>query len=164
MAKDYYAILGVDRKADDKQIKSAYRKLARKYHPDVNPNNKQAEEKFKEISEAHDVLSDSKKRKRFCSAGRMRRSTPLKSVRGTSYGSSHSPVPLTIEFLRIYSCPRGAPAPSRRPSRSTITVDGSSTGRKSWSRCRASTPHSKTFARNITAAVPLRRNSRGADS
>src|SRR5438477_128135 len=65
MAKDYYAILGVDRKADDKQIKSAYRKLARKYHPDVNPNNKQAEEKFKEISEAHDVLSDSKKRKLY---------------------------------------------------------------------------------------------------
>src|SRR2546421_4797129 len=69
MAKDYYAILGVDRKADDKQIKSAYRKLARKYHPDVNPNNKQAEEKFKEISEANDVLTDPKKRKIYDQLG-----------------------------------------------------------------------------------------------
>lgn len=65
MAKDYYAILGVDRNADEKEIKSAYRKLARKHHPDVNPNNKRAEEKFKEISEAHDVLSDQKKRKLY---------------------------------------------------------------------------------------------------
>lgn len=63
--KDYYEILGVkkDAKADD--IKKAYRKLARKYHPDVNPNDKSAEEKFKEIQEANDVLSDEKKRKVF---------------------------------------------------------------------------------------------------
>jgi molecular chaperone DnaJ len=65
MAKDYYATLGVPRTADAKEIKSAYRKLARKYHPDVNPNDKAAEAKFKEISEAHEVLSDPEKRKLY---------------------------------------------------------------------------------------------------
>ncbi len=63
--KDYYKILGVPRTADEKEIKSAYRKLARKYHPDVNPGNKEAENKFKEISEAHEVLSDPKKREQY---------------------------------------------------------------------------------------------------
>src|SRR5207237_5899081 len=61
--KDYYAILGVDRNAKPEQIRKAYRHLARKHHPDVNPGNKAAEEKFKEISEANEVLSDEKKRK-----------------------------------------------------------------------------------------------------
>jgi molecular chaperone DnaJ len=61
--KDYYAILGVDRDAKPEEIKKAFRRLARKYHPDVNPNNKYAEEKFKGISEAYEILSDEKKRK-----------------------------------------------------------------------------------------------------
>jgi len=65
MAKDYYQILGVNRKAEEKDIKSAYRKLARKHHPDVNPNDKGAEARFKEISEAYDVLSDPEKRKLY---------------------------------------------------------------------------------------------------
>jgi len=51
--QDYYKTLGVDRKASDAEIKSAYRKLARKFHPDVNPNNKEAEAKFKQINEAY---------------------------------------------------------------------------------------------------------------
>lgn len=63
--KDYYAILGVSRNADEKEIKSAYRKLARKYHPDVNPGDKAAESKFKEVSEANEVLSDPKKRAQY---------------------------------------------------------------------------------------------------
>ncbi len=62
---DYYKILGVDKKADEKQIKKAYRKLALKYHPDKNKGNKQAEERFKEINEAYTVLSDPEKRKKY---------------------------------------------------------------------------------------------------
>lgn len=65
MAKDYYEILGLTRKADEKEVKTAYRRLARKYHPDVNPNDKTAESKFKEISEAYEVLSDPEKRKMY---------------------------------------------------------------------------------------------------
>lgn len=63
--KDYYKILGVDKKATEKEIRQAYRKLARKYHPDVNPGDKSAEEKFKEINEANEVLSDPEKRKKY---------------------------------------------------------------------------------------------------
>lgn len=63
--KDYYQILGVGRDASEKEIKTAYRKLARKYHPDVNPGDKTAEEKFKEVSEAYEVLSDKDKRTKY---------------------------------------------------------------------------------------------------
>src|SRR3990172_315321 len=63
--KDYYKILGVDRKASEDEIRKAYRKLAKQHHPDYNPNNKQAEERFKEINEAYEVLSDSKKRSHY---------------------------------------------------------------------------------------------------
>jgi molecular chaperone DnaJ len=63
--KDYYSLLGVSRTATDKDIKQAYRRLARQYHPDVNPGNKSAEEKFKAINEAHDVLSDPDKRRKY---------------------------------------------------------------------------------------------------
>ena len=62
MSQDYYSVLGIDRNADDAAIKKAYRKLAMKYHPDRNPDNKEAEEKFKELGEAYEVLSDADKR------------------------------------------------------------------------------------------------------
>src|SRR5258708_3753270 len=59
---DYYETLGVSRKADTEEIRKAYRKLARKYHPDLNPGDKSSEERFKNVQEAYDVLSDAKKR------------------------------------------------------------------------------------------------------
>ena len=63
--RDYYEVLGIGKNATDAEIKSAYRKLAKKYHPDLNPGDKGAEEKFKEVNEANDVLSDPQKRQRY---------------------------------------------------------------------------------------------------
>src|SRR5882762_5474726 len=67
--KDYYATLGVPRDASAEDIKKAFRKLARQYHPDVAKDKKAAEEKFKEINEAHEVLSDPEKRKKYDQLG-----------------------------------------------------------------------------------------------
>jgi len=67
--KDYYKILGVDRNAEEKEIKKAYRKLARQHHPDVNPGDKVAEERFKGINEAYEVLSDPEKRQKYDQLG-----------------------------------------------------------------------------------------------
>lgn len=67
--KDYYKVLGVDKNASQKEIKKAYRKLAAKYHPDKNPDNQAAEQKFKEVNEANQVLSDPEKRKQYDTLG-----------------------------------------------------------------------------------------------
>ena len=63
--RDYYEVLGVGRGASEDEIKKAYRKLAKKYHPDLNPGDKEAEQKFKEVNEAYEVLSDSSKKARY---------------------------------------------------------------------------------------------------
>src|SRR5436309_15739259 len=65
MPRDYYEVMGVQRGASDEEIKKAYRGLARKYHPDRNPGDKEAERKFKEVQDAYDVLSDKKKRAQY---------------------------------------------------------------------------------------------------
>jgi curved DNA-binding protein len=67
---DYYKVLGIDKKANDSDIKKAYRKMARKYHPDLNPGDKEAERKFKEINEANEVLSNPENRKKYDKYGK----------------------------------------------------------------------------------------------
>lgn len=81
--KDYYKIIGVSRNASEKEIKQAYRKLARKYHPDANPNGDAAAKKFKEINEANDVLSDAEKRRKYDAFG-------LSGIEGASYQAGSS--------------------------------------------------------------------------
>lgn len=85
--QDYYELLGVPRKASAKDLRAAYRKLARKYHPDLNPGDKSAEEKFKQIQEAYDVLSDTKKRQMYDQFG-FNAPGPGAPPPGAGYGGS----------------------------------------------------------------------------
>ncbi len=106
--RDYYKTLGVGRNASDKEIKSAYRKLARKYHPDVNPGDKQAEDKFKEIGEAYEVLSDPEKRRRY-------------DQFGSNWQRGPQGVPPGWEVFR--SGQRGRPGTGRRPVNGAPSID-----------------------------------------
>ena len=86
--KDYYAVLGVDKKASAKDIQKAYRKLARELHPDANPDDSAAEERFKEVSSAYDVVGDEEKRTKY---DEVRRLGPAAGGFGGGSGSGGSP-------------------------------------------------------------------------
>src|SRR5215216_6408605 len=91
MAKqDYYEILGIKRDAKPDEIKKAYRRLARKYHPDVNPGDKTAEDRFKQMSEAFDVLSDPKKRSVYDRFGQYSDNLADAAARGASPGAAYT--------------------------------------------------------------------------
>src|SRR6202522_3482342 len=95
--QDYYELLGVARKASVKDIRAAYRKLARKYHPDLNPGDKSAEEKFKQIQEAYEVLSDAKKRQMYDQFGFNVPGAGGAPGPGASYGGA-SPEDIHFDF------------------------------------------------------------------
>ena len=114
--KDYYKILGVPEAAGADEIKKVYRTLAKKYHPDANPNNKSAEEKFKEISEAYYVLSDAKKRKEYDEYKKYGYSTGPGAGHGRGHASQGFQGAQGFDFeeiLRAFSA-RGGPASGGR--------------------------------------------------
>ena len=153
---DYYKTLGVDKKATPEEIKKAYRKLARQYHPDRNPDDKQAEERFKEISQAHDVLGDPEKRKQydsgtgpFATGGAGRAAASAASATSTSTPPRWATSSPTCSAAGRGRRPGGAAAPApaaararsaaatwRRRSRSPSTRR--SPARRSRCRCRCS--------------------------
>src|ERR1041384_247164 len=89
--RDYYEVLGVERTMSIEEIKKAYRKLAVKYHPDKNPGDKTAEEKFKEIGEAYEVLSDSQKRAAYDQYGHAAFDPRSRAYTGPRGGGFHDP-------------------------------------------------------------------------
>src|ERR1051326_7106108 len=87
---DYYHTLGIDKNATPEEIKKAYRKLARKYHPDLNPNDKEANKKFQQINEANEVLSDPEKRKKYDQYGKdWKHAEEFERARQSQAGPSH---------------------------------------------------------------------------
>lgn len=125
--KDFYSILGVTRTASQDELKKAYRKLAMQWHPDKNPGDKKAEEKFKEISEAYDVLSDSKKREAYDQFGHSGAQGfggaggPFGGGAGGFGGQGPGGDPFQDifgdMFQDIFGGARGGPRPHRRPSK-----------------------------------------------
>ncbi len=145
---DYYKILGVPRGASEEDIKKAYRKLARKYHPDLNPGNKDSEAKFKEVSEANDVLSDAEKRKNYDTygdpAGPPAAAGPGPSFEGFDPGGGRfGERSRTCSGTSAAAGPGGGagPSPARTPSTWCASVSGKpSTAPSCPSACSARKP------------------------
>ena len=147
-APDLYKVLGVDRKASPEEIKKAYRKLARQYHPDRNPGDEKAEERFKEISAAYDVLGDADKRKQYDrgglfgggGAGGRRRRRRLRRADSTSRTSSRQPV---RRRRRRRRAARGR-APARPSAAATSRPRSRSPSTRRWTarRCPLTVPTS----------------------
>ena len=143
--KDYYEILGVSRSSTEKEIKTAYRKLARQYHPDTNKGNKAAEEKFKEASEAYEVLKDSEKRRRYDALGN--------SFRG---GSDFTPPP-GFDFTKGFSTTEESPFSDFFEMLFGDTFGGA--GTSSFRQAFRSSPFEETFR----TSSQVRRKQRGQD-
>lgn len=118
--QDYYQLLGVSRDADDATIKKAYRKLAMKYHPDKNPDDKTSEEKFKEIKNAYEILSDSKKRQAYDQYGHAGVDA---SMHGGGQGAGFSGADFEDIFENIFNFGRGGNGGGRRASRGQHGAD-----------------------------------------
>ena len=115
MARDLYEVLGVSRGASSEEIKKAYRKLARKYHPDQNPDDPKAEDRFKEISHAYDVLSDARSASSTTSGRRHSgRVAPAVPARASTRPASTSPICSGCSEAVVAAAggPRAAPRPS----------------------------------------------------
>ena len=157
--RDLYSVLGVDKKASPDEIKKAYRKLARQYHPDRNPGDKQAEERFKEISAAYDVLGDADKRKQYDRGGMFAGGGPGGAARRLRRGLASRTSSRTSSAAAAAAAPdapaaRAAPAPSAgatsRP-RSRSPSSSPSRARRSRSPCRP-----RSAAAPATAPAPSR--------
>ena len=107
--RDYYKVLGVERSATEAEIKTAYRKLARKYHPDVNPNNKDAERRFKEANEAYQVIGDAEKRKKYDELGADWKQGPRPAKKRSKKSLKPPPVPPALPASPPV---KGPPAPA----------------------------------------------------